>query len=140
MKRIVSILVCTQQHTSGDAFITCLQDMVISMPEKTYIAKIVPSRYSNQKMLSHINKKTTLSDFGRDISCFPPSKHSYLIVTTCQMAHNMKRKLPPNFCFSHIFLDEAAQMREAEAVAPLCMANSDTKIVIAGDKQQVCFY
>ena len=31
-------------------------------------------------------------------------------------------------------------MREAEAVAPLCMANSDTKIVIAGDKQQVCFY
>jgi hypothetical protein len=29
-------------------------------------------------------------------------------------------------------------MREPEAVAPLCLANSNTMIVIAGDHHQVC--
>ncbi len=43
---------------------------------------------------------------------------------------------PPGF-FTHILLDEGAQAREPEAVAPLSLATKDTKIVIAGDPQQV---
>ena len=66
----------------------------------------------------------------------PTNKRPYLIVTTCQAAHSLKNRLPGNF-FSHILLDEVAQMREAEAVAPLCLANTTTKIVLAGDKMQV---
>ena len=34
-------------------------------------------------------------------------------------------------------MDEGAQTREPESVGPLCLANKETKIVIAGDHNQV---
>ena len=39
--------------------------------------------------------------------------------------------------FTHVLLDEGAQAREPETIAPLCLANENTKIVIAGDHKQV---
>ena len=39
--------------------------------------------------------------------------------------------------FTHILIDEGAQTREPETIAPLSMANCHTKIIIAGDNQQV---
>ena len=39
--------------------------------------------------------------------------------------------------FTHILMDEGAQTREPESVAPLTMARSDTKIIITGDHKQV---
>lgn len=59
-------------------------------------------------------------------------------MTSLQMLNTFKNA---NF-FTHVLLDEAAQVREPEAVAPLCLATHDAKIVIAGDKKQVykCHY
>jgi superfamily I DNA and/or RNA helicase len=34
--------------------------------------------------------------------------------------------------FTHIIIDEAAQMMEAEAYIPLCLANLKTTIILAG--------
>jgi hypothetical protein len=34
-------------------------------------------------------------------------------------------------------LDEAAQAMECEAIMPLALANTDTRIVLAGDHMQV---
>ena len=59
-----------------------------------------------------------------------------VVVTTYSTALNIARLLGTHF-FTHILLDEAAQVREPEAVAPLCMANRNTKIIITGDPQQV---
>lgn len=39
--------------------------------------------------------------------------------------------------FTHVFLDEAAQTREPEAIGSLSATNADTKIVVAGDSKQV---
>ena len=39
--------------------------------------------------------------------------------------------------FTHILLDEAAQVREPEAVSPLSLATQDARIVLAGDNLQV---
>lgn len=39
--------------------------------------------------------------------------------------------------FTHILLDEGAQSREPESIIPLCLATSETKVVIAGDHKQV---
>jgi len=46
--------------------------------------------------------------------------------------------LPLEF-FTHILLDEGAQTREPEVIAPLSMAGKNTKIVIAGDQNQAGF-
>ena len=62
-------------------------------------------------------------------------RRSRLIITTYLTAMqliNLKVK-----SFTHILIDEGAQRREPETIAPLCLANNNTKIVIAGDYLQV---
>lgn len=39
--------------------------------------------------------------------------------------------------FTHVFIDEAAQMMEAEALIPLSLANPKTIVVLSGDDKQV---
>ena len=63
------------------------------------------------------------------------SKH-LVLVTTFLTALNLFEKFQPGH-FTHIFLDEGAQSVEPEAIAPLCLAGADTKIVVAGDFCQV---
>ena len=143
-ERKTSILVCTQQHASADAFIECLVNLVISIPEKSYIARV---KYQPKQGHRGSHSDSAMQryershfEFKSDFSRRPPTNmHPYLIVTTCQAAHGLKKVLPSGFYFTHILLDEVAQMREAEAIAPLCLANNSTKIVIAGDKHQVRF-
>ena len=59
-----------------------------------------------------------------------------VIATTFTTALRLKELFSPGF-FTHIFIDEGAQSREPEAIAPLSLASSGTKIVIAGDSCQV---
>ena len=62
-------------------------------------------------------------------------KHSRLIVTTFLTAPQLINLKMKNF--THILIDEGAQTREPEAIAPLGLAKNNTKIVIAGDHMQV---
>ena len=135
MKQQACILVCTQQHTSAEAFIECLTSLFIPIPEKAYVARV-----TNREMRYPPPEYTkSLDDFVEEHRRRPPSSNRpCLVVTTCQTAHSLKKTLPKGF-FTHILLDEGAQMREPEAVAPLYFADVKTKIVIAGDKQQVCY-
>ena len=59
-----------------------------------------------------------------------------LIVTTLATSRHLDGIIKQGH-FTHILIDEGAQSREPEAVAPLTLANRDTKIVIAGDHKQV---
>ena len=135
MKQQACILVCTQQHTSAEAFIECLRSLLVPIPEKAYVARVT----SREMGYAPPEYTKSLDDFVEEHRHRPPSNnHPYLVVTTCQTAHSLKKALPRGF-FTHILLDEGAQMREPEAVAPLYFADVKTKIVIAGDKQQVCY-
>ena len=59
-----------------------------------------------------------------------------VVITTFLTSLHLKDMFPPGF-FTHILIDEGAQAREPEAVAPLCLADRNTKIIIAGDPRQV---
>ena len=59
-----------------------------------------------------------------------------LVATTFSTAIRLRELFAPGF-FTHILLDEGAQSREPEAIGPLSLASSGTKIVIAGDSCQV---
>ena len=61
-------------------------------------------------------------------------KQSRLIVTTFLTALHLLDIVQP---FTHILIDEGAQCREPEAIAPLCLGNENSKIVITGDRLQV---
>ena len=130
-KSRLAILVCTQQQTSADAYYA-MYDNLTKVEEKISIVRLVPT-YSSQRGM-HIK---TVDGFKRAVGqTYIQNFQQHLIVTTCLTAKQIADVLPQWF-FTHIFLDEGAQMREPEAVAPLCMANQNTKIVIAGDKFQV---
>eukprot|EP00116_Pleurobrachia_bachei_P008876 sb/3469138/ len=62
-----------------------------------------------------------------------------VVVTTIEQAGDLAflEGLPPGH-FSHIFIDEAAQVQECEALIPLQLAAlGSTKIVLAGDHMQM---
>ena len=128
------ILVCTQQHTSADAYLDMYMNLT-HREEPIAIIRLIPQNMWRNSSMKHLYK--TVDNFKKEME---RNSHRnlqrYLIVTTCLTAKQITDLLPPWF-FTHIFLDEGAQMREPEAIAPLCMASQTTKIVIAGDKYQV---
>lgn len=60
-------------------------------------------------------------------------RHRIVVATTSQAR---ELRVPAGF-FSHILIDEAAQMLECEALTPLRYARPGTRVVLAGDHMQV---
>ena len=120
----VRLLVCTQQHVSADAFLTCFNDFTSERLDDVNIVRVAKTVGELEQM-----SKARLFD----------QKRKVMVVTTCTTANTLlyKQVFPPGY-FTHIYIDEGAQVREPEAVAPLGFANRESIIVIAGDQHQVC--
>ena len=71
-----------------------------------------------------------------ELAAADSSEKPRLLVTTTGAAMQLK-KLYKDDGFTHIFVDEAAQCIEPEAVVPLHLTGKDTKILLAGDHLQV---
>ena len=66
------------------------------------------------------------------------SDHVLVIVTTYTTSLHVADAIGSyKFHFTHILLDEVAQVREPEAIGALCLGTPQTKVVIAGDSKQV---
>ena len=125
----VRVLVCTQQRVSADKFLeyyietwvgaNCGEVRVI----REYGYKQIDPKYEDFYITSR--------DFEKEFKRL----NNILVITTCLTAPHLK--FTKNRYFTHIFIDEGSQMREPEAVAPLYLAAEDTKIIIAGDQNQV---
>lgn len=133
---LTHILVCTQQRESADNFMLMYREVVSkSGTNDRSVKKIILRDYGRQlKILETFYLKP--ESLPSHLSAY---KGKLLVVTTCLTAHYLAHE---NVEFTHIFVDEGAQMREPEAVAALTMANETTTLVIAGDPQQVfaCMY
>ena len=139
-KQPVRVLVCTQMRVSADTFLEC------------YLLKLIDLLRLQQELgrvylirAAHAKRNPKLENYYRTVSWFKThmerssyKEHNYLIVAPCMTALQLAKIIPCGF-LTHILLDEGAQTREPEAVAPLCMADRNTKIVIAGDQNQVRF-
>jgi hypothetical protein len=127
------ILVCTQQHTSADTFLDFYTN-IDQTRRNVYIVRLVDNRRYRNPMRKWV---VTLDNLVKTLQRNPRLNQSrLLIVTTCLTSFHLTKTFPPGF-FTHILLDEGALMREPEGIAPLAMAGSNTKVVIAGDKNQV---
>ena len=129
------ILVCTQQHTSADAYLDMYTNLTSHKEQITIIRLVAKYTWRKKGPMEHFYK--TDIEFKKLMERNSHrNRERYLVITTCLTAKQVAGVLPVWF-FTHIFLDEGAQMREPEAIAPLCMASQKAKIVIAGDKYQV---
>ena len=133
----VRILVCTQQHVSANTFFESFYEELATSSSEVHKVCIRLAA-DGKKAPSNIHQR-----FWKTVSSCSINWESgrVLVVTTCSTAFKAhKRKLFPQGYFTHVFLDEGAQMREPEAIAPLCLAGHNAKLVFAGDKHQVCTY
>ena len=137
-KNTARILVCTQQRVSADSFASVYIKM--SMGKGAEKVCIIQSYGRHNPSLEKEKLYWTLSDFRTYMERSSNSaQRDMIVITTCLTARSLAWFIPTGY-FTHILIDEGAQMREPEAVAPLSMAHPlHTKIVIAGDEKQVYY-
>lgn len=98
--------------------------------------------YHKTRKVSTIDPKARVySLLSADGSSFrEPTRDDILrnqIVVTTLITSLVITQLKLRGHFTHIFIDEAAQVNECHAVIPLCLANDKTCIVLAGDHIQM---
>ena len=127
------VLLCCHHQDSADIFmkqyfLPMLQNR--KNPWKVDIVRVTSQAHSKkyQQYFMSFNEFEKMKDMYL-------SKPYLVVVTTFLTALRMSDFIPPNF-FTHMLIDEGAQAREPECIAPLCMANKNTRIVIVGDSKQ----
>ena len=79
----------------------------------------------------------TPEEFSKNSADISTMNHVIIIATYTTSLKLHQYLYSPEGFFTHLFLDEAAQVREPEAITPLALATKNAKIVLAGDTQQV---
>ncbi len=136
---IMKLLVCVQQHVSADAFLSCFNEF--SDAKDVHVVQVVTDIKYNQVSSRYDRPNCmTVSQLQEKLYILN-GKNKLMIIATCSTAINLQyKKVFRIGYFSHIYIDEGAQMREPEAIAPLGFATEDTILVIAGDQHQVIYY
>ena len=136
-KKPARILVCTQQRESTDNFCSLFRNFMLGDKEAT-IFIVRDYGFHNRKLRKWYKTVNEFKEYMGNIDVDSQDMENFLIIMPCLTSLSVQKAkfLPPDF-FTHIFIDEAAQMREPEAIAPLSMGSENTKVVIAGDPWQV---
>ena len=131
-RRSNRVLICTSHLQSADAYIDkyfgpC-EDSLQSYNVNP--VRLAGRRYRYSGKYNHLVRRK-----GCTFKEKQQIRHSRLVITTFLTAPyliDLRVK-----CFTHILIDEGAQTREPETIAPLGLSDDNTKIVIAGDHMQV---
>lgn len=134
----VRVLVCAHHQASADTFMDSYFGLMKADPRhpwKVYLVRLISESYHRVNN-EYRRWYRTLEQFEKNFKHLSYHKNRLLIITTFLTSLRLVDKYPSGY-FTHILLDEGAQSREPEAIAPLCLANKDTKVIIAGDHYQV---
>jgi len=129
LNRKNKILICAHHQASVDTFI----DYFITLKEDVHqpwhqkFVRVGPSNYQSPVRKKYPNLFISVTGFNKS------SHQASVVVTTLGLAMFFQKN------FSHILIDEGAQVREPEIVGPLSLATENTRIIIAGDHNQVQF-
>ncbi|XP_070600520.1 3'-5' exoribonuclease HELZ2 [Erythrolamprus reginae] len=130
------VLICTHTNSAADIYIReYFHNYVISFhPEATPLR--VKSIFRSVKSTDPITLRYCCLSPGGNEFCFPTREQidrRRIVLTTCMTSRDLG--LPCGY-FTHILIDEAAQMLECEALVPLSLASQSTLIILAGDHMQ----
>ena len=136
------ILICTHSNSAADHYIEEYfhpRHKIAELDPRTVPLRI---NWEHRYTTSVSDKVLTycLQDLNTGLFASPTKedldKHTIIICTLVTSESLYKLDLPEDY-FSHIFIDEAAQAMEVEALVPLLLATRDTRVVLAGDHLQV---
>ena len=130
------VLICCYQQDSADIFMNNYLVKMIKDEQNPWDVEVihVTSQHCQVKLRENRCIVNTL-DFKESFKKYQ-TKQYLAVVAMYVDALRMSETVPKDY-FTHILIDEGAQTREPETIAPLIMANKDTSIIIAGDSQQV---
>ena len=131
------ILLCAHHTNTVEAYMLKYLRPVFSHMSQVKIIRITRKDSYN---FSHSIMNRTLFDFRRDIVIGRHINDHVLVIITTYMSSLPVAKVLNKVRFTHILLDEAAQVREPEAIAPLSLGDAATKVIVAGDAKQVVEY
>ncbi|XP_055529882.1 probable helicase with zinc finger domain isoform X2 [Wyeomyia smithii] len=136
------ILICTHSNSAADLYI---KDYLHPWVEEG-MEDAKPLRvYYHKRWVATVNsivQKYCLIDLNINVRNFRrPTVEDILryriVVVTLNISMELASLDLPKGHFTHIFLDEAAQAMECEAIMPLALATEKTRIVLAGDHMQM---
>ena len=127
------VLICAHHQSSADAFIENYFGKMHANGWYTKALRLVPTPNYNCNPVYALHYSTSKKLSKERL------EKVHLVVTTFSTSLHLFGNVHKGF-FTHILLDEGAQSREPESIAPLCLADRNTKIVIAGDHKQVSYY
>ncbi|XP_023294599.2 probable helicase with zinc finger domain [Lucilia cuprina] len=133
------ILICTHSNSAADLYIKeYLHPWIEAGLEEATPLRV----YYHKRWVATVNsvvQKYCITDGAgnfRRPTVEDIMKHRIVVVTLNISMELANLDLPKGY-FTHIFLDEAAQAMECEAIMPLALANDSTRIVLAGDHMQM---
>uniref|UniRef100_H9GHU7 Helicase with zinc finger 2 n=1 Tax=Anolis carolinensis TaxID=28377 RepID=H9GHU7_ANOCA len=131
------VLICTHTNSAADIYIhEYFNDYVTSGHPEAVPLRI---KYTGRsvKATDPITLRYCLLSPAGDSFRLPTKEELdqfRIVITTSMLSQDLG--LPAGY-FSHILIDEAAQMLECEALVPLSLATLETRIILAGDHMQV---
>ena len=135
-KKDTRILISAHHEISITTFITAYFGVIDKKIRQLPFKVILITKQENKGVYADMYMRPD-EEFAQKMADIRTMSH-VIIITTYTMSLKLQQYLySPEGFFTHIFLDEAAQVREPEAITPLALATKDAKIVLAGDTQQV---
>ena len=137
----VRVLICAHHQGTADTILHSYFGPMLqhnTCPLRATVIRITPNTYNSHS--ERYNKcLCSVHQFKRNWRDLLVHEAKLVVITTFLTSLQLRDVVPAGF-FTHILIDEGAQAREPEAIAPLCLADKATKIVIAGDPCQVSSY
>eukprot|EP00960_Hanusia_phi_P039433 753886-Hanusia_phi.AAC.2 len=144
------ILVCTETNSAADLFVERLHEIKL-LPPGSIFRLISPDRSAAQcfqgaggSRSRDLIDKYTFMHADHKVFWVPQMRlmlEKRIVVSTWETAGVLVWLKTDHFyqtlSFSHIIIDEAAQMLEPAALLPLCLADSRTNVIFSGDCQQI---
>ena len=139
------ILVCTHSNSAADLYIRDYLDPFIQVNPTIKLLRV----YYKERWVATVHKNVQKYclieenvEYHGKRSFQNPTKadvlHCQIVVATLSTSRLLSTIGLPIGLFSHIFIDEAAQAMECEAIMPLALAYpSTTRLVLAGDHMQL---
>ncbi|XP_063152940.1 3'-5' exoribonuclease HELZ2 [Candoia aspera] len=131
------VLICTHTNSAADIYVREHFHNYVSSAHPEATPLLVKYAGRSVRSTDHVTLRYCCLCPSGNAFC-PPTKEQMdrhrIVLTTCMVSRDLG--VTPGY-FSHILIDEAAQMLECEALVPLSLATLETSIILAGDHMQM---
>ena len=132
------ILICTLTNSAANVYLEYFHKR-IPFDHDWKILRLVYKGQMVVRVPRHLHKYCLFESSNHQRFCYPleSDARQYHIIVTTVISSRELLKLNMTGQFTHIFIDEAAQMIVPAVAMALSLASNTTKVVLAGDHMQV---